>query len=286
MIDNYKDKKQIIITGSSTFNLLDNTSEPLTGRKFTFELYPLSVKEVLPELNSYELKKQLESFLIYGMYPEIVNEPSFDQKEYLLKDLAASYLYKDILELQNIRNPTILRNLLQLLALQIGSEVSYNELSMKPGIDVKTIEKYIDLLEKNFIVYRLPAFSRNPRNEISRGKKIFFYDLGIRNMIIDTFTPLKNRENIGDLWENFVINERRKYLSYNKIPVQQYFWRSTDNAEIDLIEQHGGKLHPFEIKWNPKKARKAKLSPSWIKQYEGLYSDLIALHTENVCEFL
>lgn len=286
LVDNYRDAKQLIVTGSSTFNLLDGTAEPLTGRKYTFELYPLGLQELLPQLHPHELSKQLEPLMTYGSYPDVVQQPTNEQKKRVLTELASSYLYKDILELQDLRNPTVLRSLLQMLALQIGSEVSYHELATKLGIDGKTVERYIDLLEKSYIVYRLPAFSQNPRKEINRNKKILFYDLGIRNMVIDTFTPFHIRADVGRLWENFVINERRKYLRYHNYPVQQYFWRSIDGAEIDIIEERGGKIYPFEIKWNPKKAERVHLAPTFQKQYAAIHDPLVLLTPENLHEFV
>lgn len=274
LVDNYGKTKQIIATGSSSLNLLDNTSEPLTGRKFTYHLYPLSLQEIYE--NEFELKKHLESNLLYGFYPDVVVQKSNEDKIRVLRELSTSYLYKDILEFQGIRNPEVLAKLLQLLALQIGSEVSYSELATKLGIDYKTVEKYIDLLEKSFVVYRLSAYSTNKRREISKNKKIYFYDLGIRNTIIDNFNPMHLRTDAGAIWENFLISERLKYRNYNKIYAKQYFWRTYDDSEIDLVEEHSGKLFGYEFKLTK---NKGKIPESWEKydtaSYEVINGDTL-----------
>ncbi len=278
LVDNYGKSKQIIATGSSSLNLLDNASEPLTGRKFTYHLYPLSLQEVYSD--EFELKKNLESNLLYGFYPDIVTQKSNEDKVRLLRELSTSHLYKDILEFQDVRNPEVLAKLLQLLALQIGSEVSYSELASKTGIDYKTVERYIDLLEKSFVIFRLSAYSTNKRREVSKNKKIFFYDLGIRNTIIDNFNRPSLRTDMGALWENFLVTERLKYRSYNNIYSKQYFWRTYDDSEIDLVEERGGKLYGYEFKLAK---NRGKVPLSWEK-YEG--SEYVVVNEENLSGFV
>ena len=253
LVDHYKNKNQIIVTGSSAFNLLYKTQEELTGRKLVYNLYPLSLKEIYSKNDLQKLYKELELLLIYGLYPDVVNQKSFKDKREILKELASSYLYKDILEHQTIKSPDILIKLLKALALQIGNEVSYHEISNIIGIDLRTVERYIDLLEKSFIIFKLPPYSTKKRREISRKmNKIYFYDLGIRNALIDNFNSLENRQDVGGLFENFLIVERLKYREYNDIYSSQYFWRTYDGSEVDLIEERGGKLHGFEFKWAKK----------------------------------
>lgn len=243
---------QVIATGSSAFELSSQVNEPLTGRKFEFMLYPISFAEMVEHHGLIEEKRLIEHRLIYGYYPEIVSQTSGEERK-RLKALASSYLYKDLLMLEQIKKPFLLEKLLKALALQIGAEVKYQEVAETIGSDGKTVEKYIDLLEKAFVVFRLPAFSRNVRNEIKKGKKIFFYDCGIRNAIIDNFKPIHQRTDVGALWENFVIAERMKYLRYTDQETSLYFWRTVQQQEIDLIEDHGDKLMAIEMKWNSKK---------------------------------
>ena len=255
LVDKFKEKKQIIATGSSSINLLDKTAEPLTGRKIVFHLYPLSLEEIYPEKNMLLIHKELSNNLIYGSYPGIVKLSGNIEKEDMLYELCESYLFKDILEFQKIKNSEILYSLLKALALQIGSEVSYNELSNIIGIEKKTIERYIDLLEKNFIVFRLPPYAVNKRRTISKLRKIYFYDLGIRNAIINNFNAADSRNDVGELWENFAITERIKCLNNKRERVNRYFLRTYDGAEIDLIEEKGGTLKGFEFKFNTKRKK-------------------------------
>lgn len=244
--------------------MLDNTQEPLTGRKYAYNLFPLTLEEIFPANNQLKMLKTLESLLVFGSYPEVVSQRSFNDKQELLQELASSYLYKDILTFQQIKSPDVLLRLLKALALQIGSQVSYSELANTIGIDKKTVEKYIDLLEKSFVVFKLSPYTKNKRREISKLKKIYFYDLGIRNAIINNFNFFENRNDIGDLWENFIISERMRYRAYHKIYANQYFWRTYDGSEVDLIEERSGKLEGYEFTWNVKQAKK-KLSPmSWL----------------------
>lgn len=278
LVDNYKDNKQIIATGSSSLNLLSNTSEPLTGRKLVHYLYSLSLKEVSPKLNPLEVEKLLPNLLIYGSYPEVFTS-GVDDKKRLLNEITSSYLYKDILELENIKNPAVLAKLLSALALQLGSEVSLNELSNLVGLDVKTVERYIDLLEKNYVIFRLPPYYTNKRKSLSKLNKIYFYDLGIRNSLINNFNGLDNRNDIGGLWENFLILERLKFREYNNIQASQFFWRTYDGAEIDLVEDRGGLLWGYEFKWGNKHTS----LKSWQEQKNTKYK---LINKENFISFV
>ncbi len=241
---------QLIATGSSAFELADKTSEPLTGRKYEFHLYPLSFGEMVGESNLLEERRLLKHRLIFGMYPEIVTHPGEEQE--LLQLLAGSYLYKDLLMLEDIKKPALLEKIARALALQLGSEVSYNEISQLVGADNKTVEKYIDLLEKAYVVFVLPAFSGNARNEIRKGRKIYFYDNGIRNAVVNNFCQVESRADTGALWENYLITERLKYLSnHSKFP-RRYFWRTKTQQEIDYLEEADGRLDAWEFKWSTK----------------------------------
>ena len=255
---------QLIATGSSAFELLQKSNEPLTGRKKEFQLFPISYAEMANHTSPIEEKRLLETRLIYGGYPEIINNPG-NEKE-ILKDIANSYLYKDILRFDGIKKASIIDKLLLALALQVGSEVSYNELANTIGnINSVTVEKYIDLLEKSFVVFRLSALNRNVRNEIKKGKKIYFYDNGIRNAIINNFNPMELRNDKGALWENFLMSERMKRNSYNKHYCTTYFWRTFDQAEVDYIEEYDGSLHVFEFKW---KTKSKKVPQSLLNAYD------------------
>jgi len=262
---------QVIVTGSSSFDLANEMNEPLTGRKYEFMLFPLSFSEMVEHHGQLEEKRLLEHRLIYGYYPEIVTKPG-EEKE-LLKLLANSYLYRDLLTLEQIKKPVLLEKILRALALQLGSEVSYNEVAQLVNADHETVEKYIDLLEKSFVLFRLPAFSHNVRNEIKKGKKIYFYDNGIRNAIIGNFNLLISRNDTGALWENFLISERMKYLYYHNINVKRYFWRTVQQQEIDYIEEQERKLSAYEFKWN-KKAR-AKFPKTFIRAYPDSETHLV-----------
>ena len=271
---------QVIATGSSAFELAYKTNEPLTGRKFEFLLFPLSFGEMVKHHGLLTEKRLLEHRLIFGYYPEIVSSPGMETK--LLKLLASSYLYKDLLMLEQVKKPALIEKLLKALALQLGNEVSNNELAQLIEADKGTVEKYLDLLEKVFVIFRLPAFSRNVRNEIKKGKKIYFYDNGIRNAVIGNFSPLNSRTDVGPLWENFLISERMKFLHYNEIDYERYFWRTTQQQEIDYIEIEAGAMKAFEIKWNPK--AKAKFPKTYLKAYPE--SELQVLTPKNFEGFL
>ncbi|MCF8342106.1 MAG: ATP-binding protein [Chitinophagaceae bacterium] len=247
IIDHLKDV-QVIATGSSAFELTNKLNEPLTGRKYEYHLYPLSFQEMVSHHGLLAEKRLVSHRMVFGYYPEIITN-SGEEKE-LLSLLANSYLYKDLLMLEQIKKPQLFEKLLKALALQIGSEVNFNELGRMLQTDNKTIEKYIDLLEKSFVLFRLPALNRNVRNEIVKGKKIYFLDCGVRNAIINDYNPIAIRQDKDALWENFIIAERVKFLHYNKLDVNQYFWRTTQHQEIDLIEEEGEILRAYEIKMN------------------------------------
>ena len=263
LVDHYKSKKQIIITGSSSFNLLDKTQESLTGRKLVFKLYPLSLEEIYSKKNLQKLYKELEELLIFGTYPDVIHQNSFADKRESLNELTSSYLYKDILGFQNLKSPDILVKLLKALALQLGQEVSYHEISNILGLDLRTVERYIDLLEKNFVVFRLPPYSTSKRREISKMNKIYFYDLGVRNTLINNLNGLENRNDVGPLFENFMIAERLKFREYHRMFAGQFFWRTYDGSEVDLIEERDGKLFGYEFKWNIKKHARKPLK--WLE---------------------
>jgi uncharacterized protein len=262
---------QIIATGSSAFELLQKSNEPLTGRKKEYYLYPISFSEMVQSSTLLEEKRLLENRLIYGSYPEVINNPG-NEKE-ILKEITNSYLYKDLLRYEGIKKSSVIDKLLLALALQMGSEVSYNELANMIGnINSATVEKYIDLLEKSYVVFKLNALSRNLRNEIKKTKKVYFYDNGIRNAIINNFNPLALRNDKGALWENFLMSERLKKNSYIKHYCNTYFWRTFDQAEVDYIEEYDGALHLFEFKWQ---ANNAKMPASILQSYPINSSEII-----------
>ena len=270
---------QVIATGSSAFELANKTNEPLTGRKYEMYLFPFSYSELVNEFGFIEEKRQLEQRLIYGAYPEIVVNAN-DAEEHI-KLLANSYLYKDLFRLEQISKPALLEKIVKALALQIGSEVNYNELSQLVQADNKTIEKYIDLLEKAFVVFRLPALNKNVRNEIKKGKKFYFYDNGIINAVTGNFSPIHKRSDVGHLWENYVISERRKYLFQHQLSYESYFWRTTQQQEIDYIELQKNNYLAVEIKWNPKS--KVKFSTTFLGAYK--HKELVVT-PENIEELL
>lgn len=262
---------QLIATGSSSFDLQNKTSEPLTGRKITFQLYPLSFKEITENSSLLEAKRLLDSRLVYGFYPDV--EKNQGREKEILVEIAQSYLYKDILQLDFVRKPAHVEKLLRALAFQVGSEVNFHELAQTIGnIDTATVEKYLDLLEKAFVVFKLPAFSRNLRNEIKKGKKYYFYDNGIRNVLISNFSIPEMRQDKGALWENFLISERMKVNQYGSRYVNSFFWRTHDKAEIDYIEEEDGILKAFEFKW---KAQKVKFPSSFLEAYPEHETNLI-----------
>lgn len=250
--DHFKDV-QLLVTGSSSLMLQGKLNEPLTGRKFEYHLYPISTKELLDDGGLLGIRQSFESRLIYGSYPDVVTGAGNPRD--LLMNLSGSYMYQDLLSLEGVRKPILLEKLLVALALQVGSEVSYSELAQTVGTDNKTVEKYIDLLEKCFIVFRLNGLSRNLRNELKKAKKVYFYDNGIRNAVIQQFAPLDMRNDAGALWENFFISERIKHNHYTGHYCNIYFWRTKAQQEVDYIEECDGTMTAFEMKWNPKKGK-------------------------------
>ncbi|RKY33725.1 MAG: ATPase [Candidatus Omnitrophota bacterium] len=278
IVDNFP-KIQIVATGSSSFELSNEISEPLTGRKYEFFLYPFSLEELAQVYSKIEIKRLLKDRMIFGLYPEIVkNRPRAWMN---LKSIAKSYLYKDVIRFQEIKDSEILKKLLQALALQIGNEVSYNELANVVGIDKKTVAKYIQILEKAFIIFRLNPFSRNLRTELRKLRKIYFYDNGVRNAIINNSNQLDLRQDVGALWENFMITERIKYNSNHQNDLNSYFWRTQHKQEIDYIEDIGGKLFGYEIKWSSKKREEPKL---WKKTYNN--AEFKIINKENYLDFV
>jgi predicted AAA+ superfamily ATPase len=246
---------QVIASGSSSFDLRNQTGEPLVGRSYTFHLSPLSAEEWLTQIPAAQLYMDLEERLVYGNYPELLSIKSFEQKQMYLSELAQSYLLKDILTLDGIKNSSKMYNLLRLVAFQMGSEVSYDELGKHLSLSRNTVEKYLDLLAKTFVIYRLPAYSRNPRKEVSKAGKWYFYDNGIRNAVIGDFRPLAIRQDVGALWESYLISERMKLNDNRHDTSMYYFWRTYNGQEIDLIEERNGELKAFEFKWGDKKPK-------------------------------
>ena len=270
---------QLLVSGSSAYELNNKINEPLTGRKWEYQLFPISWKEFEDNIGFIKAEQQLEMRLIYGMYPDVINHTS--EAFEVLKELTNSYLYKDILAFSNIRKPEILEKLLQALALQMGSEVSYNELSQTVGIDKNTVSNYIDILEKAFVIFKLKSFSRNLRNEIKTNQKIYFYDNGIRNMVIGNFNSLSLRQDKGALWENFLISERMKKNSYENSLAKPYFWRTIQQQEIDYVEETAGLVVGYEIKWNEK--AKTKIPQIFNATYNA---EVKILNKENFRTFL
>lgn len=272
---------KIIVTGSSSFELANSIQEPLTGRTRTFNLFPIAIEELTNRFTPFELKNQLESFLLYGMYPEVVTSTGVENKKTILRELTTAYLYKDILQLSNIRHADKINKLLQLIAFQVGSPVSINELSNTLQLNHETVSNYIDLLEKGFVLFRLTGFSRNLRKEVTKMDKIYFYDLGIRNMLINNFNPLDIRNDKGALWENFLVLERRKKITYENQFVNSYYWRTYTGAELDYVEEKDGKLYGYEFKYKSKKKGPPK---SWLSTYEE--SEFQQIDQSNFLDFI
>jgi predicted AAA+ superfamily ATPase len=277
--DNYPEIK-IIATGSSAFELKNKTNEPLTGRKLEFKLFQFSTKELVNHHGLLNENRLLQHRMIFGYYPEIVNNLG-DETE-LLKNLADSYLFKDILMLDGIKKPEKLIKLLQALAFQLGSQVSYNEIGTLVGLDSKTIEKYVDLLEQSFVIFKLNSFSRNLRNELKFSRKIYFYDNGIRNAVINNFSPLAIRQDTGMLWENYLVSERMKRNHYDKNYCNSFFWRTKAQQEVDYLEEKNGKLFAYEFKWNSKK--NAKITKTFTSNYPEAEINIIT--PENYLDFV
>lgn len=275
------DNVSVLASGSSVIGLNEEINEPLTGRKWEFNLFPFSWEELNQHFGYLENQKNLSSYLIYGMYPEVITHPN--EKEDILKELTKSYLYKDLLQHKGIRKPELLDKILLALALQVGQEVNYNELANLVRADRSTVEEYISLLEKTYVIFRLLPLSRNIRNEISTSRKIYFYDNGIRNAIIGDFKPIEFRQDIGALWENFMVSERIKKLRYDAWSGRYYFWRTYQQQEIDWIEESESKFNAFEFKWNPKKG-KSKFSKTFLANYPVESTAVIS--PKNLDEFL
>jgi predicted AAA+ superfamily ATPase len=270
---------QLIVSGSSSFDLKNSLSEPLTGRKWEYQLFPISWAEWEAHQGYLAAEQQLEHCMVYGMYPDLFNYPG-NEKE-VLKNLTESYLYRDLFALTNMRKPELLEKLLQALAFQLGNEVSLNELAQLLGIDKNTVASYIEVLKKGYVIFSLPSFCRNLRNEIKRNQKIYFYDNGIRNAVIGNLTPLANRTDTGALWENFMISERVKYNAYQGRWVQSYFWRTVAQQEVDYLEESNGHIRGYEFKWNPK--AKIKIPKSFTSVYD---SSVEAVHRSNFRSFV
>ncbi|MEE9348876.1 MAG: ATP-binding protein [Flavobacteriaceae bacterium] len=271
---------QLLVSGSSSFELANVLSEPLTGRKFEYQLHPISFEEMSEHHTFFEEHKLLKQRLIYGYYPDVI--ANMTNAKQILKQLTDSYLYKDILIWNRIKKSDKLVKLLQALAYQIGNQVSYNELGRTVGLDNETVENYIILLEQSFVIYRLPSFSRNLRNELKQSRKIYFYDNGIRNSLIGNYNNIELRNDVGYLWENFIITERMKFIHYHKIYCNRYFWRTHAQQEIDYIEERDGNLFAYEFKWNTHK--KVKIPNSFLKAYPNAITKIIT--PENYHEFI
>jgi len=280
IIDEYPEKN-IILTGSSSFGLSQEVGAPLTGRHFEILILPLSQSEI--SFGSFELKNHLDDFLIYGSYPEILLENDPKKKELILKELISSYLFKDIMVLDKIKSPDLLLSITKCLAFQVGNEVSYNEIANIVGTNVKTVVRYIDLLEKIFVVKRVRGFSKNLRNEISKKAKYYFLDNGVRNAAISNFNSLENRNDIGAIWENFVFMELYKKSNLAGKFDNFYFWRTHTGEEIDIVIESEGKLFPFECKWNKEKGKTPKL---WLENYTDQSVDLEIINKDNYLKFL
>lgn len=279
MVDNFKDK-QFIATGSSVLDIADKVFEPLTGRHFLYHLFPLTLSEVYSKNQRVALYENLNFHLIHGMYPDAVVH-KLDAATYV-KSLAGSYLYKDVLSWKDIRKPELLDKLLQLLAHQIGSEVSMQELATQLKVKSETVESYINLLEKSFVVYRLKSYSSNERKEVTKMKKIYFWDNGIRNALIDNFKPMELRNDVGALWENFIVSERIKMNHYNLRSVKSMFWRSLQQQEVDYVESEQGDLRAYEMKWNVLK--KARITKAFTNLYPQASTGIIT--PDNFAEFV
>lgn len=270
---------QVLVSGSSTLDLGNRLQESLTGRKWEYQMHPISWQEWQDYQGYLAASQQLENRILYGMYPDVLNHPG--QEKQVLKELTKSYLYKDILAITGIRKPDVLEKLVKALAYQVGSEVSYNEVAQLIGVDKNTVSAYIELLEKAFVVYRLNPYGGNERNEIRQNKKIYFYDTGIRNAVINNFNPLDLRKDKGALWENFLINERMKLCDYNKQEVRRYFWRLVQGREVDYIEEVNDSLCAYEFKW--KDNGKTKIPLAFANRYE---SDFKVIDSSNFTSFV
>lgn len=271
---------QVIAAGSSAFELANKVNEPLTGRKWEYQMFPLSFGEMVEHHGKLKEMRMLPRRIIYGYYPEVVTNDGNEVE--ILKLLTDAYLYKDILSWESVKHPDKLQTLLRALAYQVGSQVSYNELSQMCSMDSKTVERYINLLEQCYIIFRLPSFSRNLRHELKSSRKIYFYDNGIRNALIADYRAPEVRQDIGALWENFVVAERMKSNEYYHRWVNRYFWRTKQQQEIDYLEESGGELHAYEMKWNPR--AKASITKTFTEAYPN--SEFQVITPDNISDFL
>ncbi|MEI6410555.1 MAG: ATP-binding protein [Bacteroidota bacterium] len=271
---------QILATGSSALDLAEQTAEPLTGRKWEYLMLPLSFEELRAHENLIAERGLLHQRLVFGAYPEIINAPGSAREP--LNLLANSYLYKDLFRLEQLKKPQLLENIVRALAFQVGNELSYNEIGQLVSASPQTVEKYIDLLEKAYIVFRLPALSRNERNEIRKSRKIYFFDNGIRNAVIGNFTAVESRTDVGALWENYLVSERRKRIEYDRSFARAYFWRSTNQQEIDYVEEIDGQFLAAEFKWNPQ--AKVRFPAAFLENYA--VRQTLVVTPENYDEFL
>ncbi len=278
IIDNFKEV-QLILSGSSSFDLYNKVNEPLTGRKWTFNLWPVTWEEWQNHVGYIKAEQDVENRMIFGFYPDVLNHE--ESPELVLVELAESYLYKDILMYDGLKKPTVIKKLLQALAFQVGSEVSLQELGQTVGVDPKTVDTYIDILEKAYIVFRLTPLSRNLRNEIKAKNKVYFYDNGIRNAVIGQLQPLSVRQDVGILWENFLVSERVKQISQRKDLRQYYFWRSTQQQEVDYVEEVNGAFFGYEFKWNERK--KTKFPKTYTNGYDSINN---GINRRNFREFV
>ena len=278
LVDNFKDLK-VIATGSSSLDISETVFEPLTGRHINFHLYPFSMAELYAGKSPFELAQQLPFHLVFGCYPDICNNQEI--AETLLKNLTNQYLYKDVLIWKDIRRPELLDKLLKLLSFQVGSEVSLHELGNQLQVKSETVENYINLLEKSFVIFRLNAYSTNARKEVTKMSKIYFWDNGVRNAVIGNYSNLGIRNDVGQLWKNFMISERMKMNSTLDLPIKSYFWRNYNQSEVDYVEEENGKLHAFEMKWNTRK--KNTVSKAFLNMYTTANTDII--HPQNFSEF-
>jgi predicted AAA+ superfamily ATPase len=272
---------KIIVTGSSSFELANHITEPLTGRTQTFQLFPISIQELRKSYTPFEIKENVSNYLLYGMYPEVIQTASVNGKIKLLYELTSAYLYKDVLQLTNIKHSDKIHKLLKLLASQIGNLISMNEIGNTLQMTNETVNHYIDILEKGFIIFRLSGYDGNIRKEITKMNKVYFYDLGIRNALIDSFNSLEIRQDTGALWENFILVERMKKNVYADIFNKKYFWRTYSGAEIDYVEVKDGTLHGYEIKWKNNKVKQPK---SWLETYSNTTFQVI--NNENFIDFV
>ncbi len=274
---------RILATGSASFDLANKISEPLTGRQLTFHLYPLSYSELSAAFGPLEARAQLERWLIWGGYPAIVTAETPQLRQRLLNELVGAYLYRDLLEWEGLRRANKIVDLLRLLAFQIGQEVSVAELAASLALNRQTVERYLDLLEKVFVIFRIGGFSRNLRKEVTKSARYYFYDNGVRNSLIQNFNPLSLRNDVGQLWENFLVVERRKANQMSGRMVNTYFWRTYDRKEIDYLEESGGQLSGYEFKWQPTGLRRA-VRDEFLRTYPN--ASLTVVHRDNFTEFL